>query len=231
MFNRYILREVLTSWLGVTALLLVLLLTNEVARVLSRAADNQYPRSMVLELIGLGAVHNLTIIVPVGLLLGIVLALGRLYHDSEMSAALACGVSPARVYGPVLALALVLTAALSWLSLEVAPRAMAQVLNLRGIALRAGQFAPVAPGRFRTFGGGAAVVYAQGLAPDGTLTDVFGARRARPAPDLRRWQHTLDHALPRGALHGGARQRAISHHVLHAAHHPGADAPTGGRCE
>ncbi|HTV52196.1 MAG TPA: LPS export ABC transporter permease LptF [Steroidobacteraceae bacterium] len=176
MFNRYILREVLTSWLGVTALLLVLLLTNEVARVLSRAADNQYPRSMVLELIGLGAVHNLTIIVPVGLLLGIVLALGRLYHDSEMSAALACGVSPARVYGPVLALALVLTAALSWLSLEVAPRAMAQVLNLRGIALRAGQFAPVAPGRFRTFGGGAAVVYAQGLAPDGTLTDVFVER-------------------------------------------------------
>ena len=176
MFNRYILREVLTSWLGITALLLVLLLTNEVARVLSRAADNQYPRSMVLQLIGLGAVHNLTIIVPVGLLLGIVLALGRLYHDSEMSAALACGVSPTRVYGPVLALALVLTATLTWLSLEVAPQAMAEVLNLRGIALRAGQFAPVVPGRFRTFAGGSAVVYAQGVMADGTLTDVFVER-------------------------------------------------------
>ena len=59
-----------------TGVLLVILLTNEVARVLSRAADNQYPRQMVLELIGLGALHNLTILVPIGLLLGIVFALG-----------------------------------------------------------------------------------------------------------------------------------------------------------
>lgn len=176
MFNRYILREVFTNWLGISALLLVLLLTNEVARVLSRAADNQYPRSVVLQLIGLGAVQNLSIIVPVGLLLGIVLALGRLYHDNEMTAAFACGVSPTRVYAPVIALGAVLTGILAWLSLSVAPEAMAQVLNLRGIALRAGQFAPVTPGRFRTFGGGAAVVYAQGLERDGTLTNVFVER-------------------------------------------------------
>ena len=46
---------------------------------------------MVLELILLGAVQNLSLVMPVALLLGIVLALGRLYHDSEMTAAQACG--------------------------------------------------------------------------------------------------------------------------------------------
>jgi lipopolysaccharide export system permease protein len=173
LLERYILREVVASWLAVTGVLLVILVTNEVARVLSRAADNQYPRSMVLELIGLGAVHNLNILVPIGLLLGIVLAFGRLYHDSEMTALIACGAGPARIYLPVTLLAAAMTALLAWLSLAVAPQAMVRVLNLRSIALRAGQFAPLAPGRFRTFGSGATVVYAEGENPDGTLVNVF----------------------------------------------------------
>ena len=157
-----------------TGVLLVILLTNEVARVLSRAADNQYPRQMVLELIGLGALHNLTILVPIGLLLGIVFALGRLYHDTEISAALACGVGPGRIYAPVTALAVVVTGGLAWLSLVMAPESMARVLSLRSVAVRAGQFAPVAPGRFRVFGGAqGAVVYAQGENRDGTLANVF----------------------------------------------------------
>ena len=179
--ERYILREVITSWLAVTGVLLVILVTNELARVLSRAADNQYPRSMVLELIGLGAVHNLNILVPIGLLLGIVLAFGRLYHDSEMTALIACGAGPSRIYVPVSLLALAMTALLAWLSLDVAPEAMLRVLDLRSIALRAGQFAPVAPGRFRTFGGGTTVVYAEGESPDGTLSNVFVERGRGPS--------------------------------------------------
>jgi len=176
-FERYILREVVTSWLVVTGVLLVLTVTNEVARVLSRAADNQYPRSMVLELIGLGALNTVPIIVPIGLLLAVVLAFGRLYHDSEVTAALACGARPARFYAPVSLLAVLVTGLLAWLALDVAPQAMTSVLDLRAVALRAGQLAPLAPGRFRTFGGGNTVVYAQGAAPDGTLSNVFVERR------------------------------------------------------
>lgn len=171
--ERYILREIILNWLGVTGVLSVILVINEVAQVFSRAADNQYPRSMVLELIGLGALHNLDILVPIGLLLGVVLALGRLYHDSEVTAALACGAGPGRIYVPVTLLALIVMAMLVWLSLVVAPRAMAHVLDLRRIAFEAGRLAPVAPGRFHTYGGGATVVYAQNANKDGTLTNVF----------------------------------------------------------
>ncbi len=174
--DRYILREILVSGLAVTLVLLLILVTNEGARVLSRAADNQYPRGVVLELIGLGAVHNLTIVVPIGLLLGLVMAFGRLYHDSEMTAALACGVGMNRIYVPVVLLGLIITALLAWLSLDVAPMAMARVLSLRNAAVQAGQFAPVAPGRFRTFGGGSTVVYAQNASDDGTLGNVFVER-------------------------------------------------------
>jgi lipopolysaccharide export system permease protein len=174
--GRYVLREVVTAWLVVTGVLLVILLANQVVGVLERAAANQYPQGVVLQLIGLGALQNLSLLLPVGLLLGVVLAFGRLYHDSEMAAALACGVGPANLYLPVALLAVLGTAGLAWLTMVLAPDATARALSLRSAALRAGQFAAIAPGKFRIFSGGNAVVYAQDVNADGTLADVFVER-------------------------------------------------------
>jgi lipopolysaccharide export system permease protein len=176
LLERYILREMIASGFAVTLVLVLILLTNEGARVLSRAADNQYPHDVVFTLIGLGALQHLPILVPIGLLLGMVMAFGRLYHDSEMTAALACGVGMTRIYAPVIAVGIVVAGVLAWLSLSVGPASMARVLALRSAAVHAGQFAPLAPGRFRSFGGGSTVVYAQNAAPDGTLSEVFVER-------------------------------------------------------
>jgi lipopolysaccharide export system permease protein len=174
--DRYILREVLVSWLSVSGVLLAILIPYQVARVLERAAESQYPRGVVFELIALGAVQNLSLILPVGLLLGIVLGLGRMYHDSEMSAAQACGVGARPILVPVLGFTALLAALLALLALQVSPAASARMLEQQREALRAGQFAPIAPGKFSTFGGGSTVVYAQGADADGTLRKVFVQR-------------------------------------------------------
>ncbi|HEV7608620.1 MAG TPA: LPS export ABC transporter permease LptF [Steroidobacteraceae bacterium] len=174
--DRYILREVVVSWLSVSGVLLVIMLTNQVARVLERAADSQYPRGVVFELILMGAVQNLTLVIPIALLLGIVLALGRLYHDSELTAAQACGARRRVVMLPVMAFTAVLTALLAFISLQVSPAATGRMLDVRREALRAGQFAPISAGKFSTFGGGSTVVYAQAADKDGTLRRVFVQR-------------------------------------------------------
>ena len=183
--GRYVLREVATAWLAVTGVLLIILLANEVVGVMERAAANQYPQSMVLELIGLASLQYLSVVVPVGLLLGVVLAFGRLYADSEMAAALACGVGPRTLYTPVALLAVVVAGALAWLTLVLAPEATAQALSLRNAALRAGQLAPIASGKFRTFGAGTkAVLYAQSVARDGSLGEVFLERSDGPQVEV-----------------------------------------------
>ncbi len=199
--GRYVLREVVTAWLLVTGVLLVILLVNQVVGVLERAAANQYPQDVVLELIGLGALQNLSILLPVGLLLGVVLAFGRLYHDSEMAAALACGAGPANIYLPVALLAALGTASLAWLTLVLAPQATARALNLRSAALRAGQFAPIAPGKFRTFGGGNAVVYAEAVNPDGTLAEVFVERNHGALVEVALAQRARHEVSTDGMMH------------------------------
>ncbi|MBW4051602.1 MAG: LPS export ABC transporter permease LptF [Proteobacteria bacterium] len=186
--GRYILREVITSWIVVMGVLLVILLANQLAAVLERAAASQFPQGVVLELIYLGVLQYLSFLVPFGLLLGIVLALGRLYHDSELTAALACGVKPATLYGGVIGLGVVLAAGVAAITLIVAPGATAQALTLRNAAVRAGQFAPLQPGTFRAFAGGSAVVYAEKVDRDGTLQNVFLERSqgARVEVDVAR---------------------------------------------
>jgi lipopolysaccharide export system permease protein len=174
--DRYILREVAVSWLTVSGVLLAIMLTDQVARVLERAADSHYPNGVVFELILLGAVQKLPLVIPVALLLGIVLALGRLYHDSEMTAAQACGAGSRTVLLPVLAFTALLTGLLALLSLQVSPAATGRMLEMRSEALRAGQFAPISAGKFSTFGGGSTVVYAQAADADGTLRRVFVQR-------------------------------------------------------
>jgi lipopolysaccharide export system permease protein len=105
-----------------------------------------------------------------------VLALGRLYHDSEMTAAQACGAGSRPVLIPVIGFSVLLAVLVGALSLHVVPAAGGRMLELRSEALRAGPFAPITAGKFRTFGGGSTVVYAQGAAPDGTLERVFVER-------------------------------------------------------
>ena len=99
--QRYVLREVVQTWLAVTGVLVAILVSNQLSRVLGRAASNQYGRHLVFDLIALGAVMNLSVIVPVGLLLAVVLTLGRMYHDSEMAALQACGPPVTTSWPPV----------------------------------------------------------------------------------------------------------------------------------
>jgi lipopolysaccharide export system permease protein len=174
--QKYVLREVVQTWLGVTGILVAILLSNQLSRVLGQATENQFARHVVVELIALGSVLNLAVIVPVGLLLAIVLTLGRMYHDSEMAALQACGFAPSRLLLPLLAFAVVIAVGLAWLSFVQVPRADRQAQLLRQAAVNNAQFGRLDAGRFRTFSGGDAVFYAESVDAQGLLHHVFVQR-------------------------------------------------------
>jgi lipopolysaccharide export system permease protein len=174
--QRYVLREVMQTWLAVTGVLVAILLSNQLSRVLGQAADNQYGRRVVFDLIALGAIMNLSVIVPVGLLLAVVLTLGRLYHDSEMAALQACGFGPARLLVPLFCFAGAITVGLAWLVFVQVPQADREAQLLRQSAMKAAQFGQLDAGRFRSFSGGDAVFYAERVDPEGVLHNVFVQR-------------------------------------------------------
>ncbi len=171
--QRYFLREMTLNFLGVTGALAAILFIYQLGAVLKRAADYQYPRELVLRLFALGAAENFSLLLPLGLLLGVVLALGRLYHESEMTAAQACGYGRAQAWVPVIILALPVAALSAWLNLEFAPQAAHRRVMITAAALRAGLAMPITPGRFSSFDGGRTVVYAHAVDAAGVLQRVF----------------------------------------------------------
>jgi len=152
--------------------------------VLSQAAANDFPREIVLALIGLTTMGNLSVIIPVGFFLAIMMALGRLYHESEMAAIQSCGVGPAGLFRPIAVLVVAVVALLAWLSFSAIPDASAKAQAIRAQALREAQFGLLEPGRFRTFGGGSVVFYAEGVDSNGILhnVNVFIERPSKPKP-------------------------------------------------
>ena len=170
--DRYIFREVATTWIAVTGVLLVILVSNQLARVLSQAAANQFPQSVVFSLIALTSTGFLSVIVPIGFFLAIVLALGRLYHESEMAALQACGVGPAGLFRPIAVLGVLLIGTLVWLTFFALPKTSARAQEIRTDALREAQFGALEPGRFRTFGGGNVVFYAESVDANHILHNV-----------------------------------------------------------
>jgi len=199
--DRYVFREVALSWAAVTGVLLVILVGNQLAQVLGQAAERGYPREVIFGLIGLTSIQNLTVLVPVGLLIGVVLALGRLYHESEMAALRACGIGPVQLLRPIGQLAAVVTALLAWLALVGAPAAFGRAQEIRRDALRAAEFGLLEPGKFHSFAGGSAVFYAESRDPNGDLRRVFLQRRERDRIEVALAERAQHRVEDHGTLH------------------------------
>jgi lipopolysaccharide export system permease protein len=108
----------------------------------------------------------------------VVLALGRLYHDSEMAALQACGYGPTRLLAPLFCFSAFIALGLGWLSFFQVPRADKESQLLRQSALKEAQFGQLDAGRFRSFSGGDAVFYAERVDAEGVLHNVFVQRES-----------------------------------------------------
>ena len=175
--DRYIFREIAVTWLTVTAVLLLILLTNQFARVLGEVAKGALPKDAAFQVMGLSALQYSTILVPIALFLSVMLALGRLYRDSEMPAMMACRIGPGGVYRPLLLLLLPLAAGVAWIALDLGPRAYTTIQRIGYEAQREADLASIEAGRFTTIGPDRAVVYGERVAEDRGLEKVFMQRR------------------------------------------------------
>jgi len=176
--QRYVLREVAQTWLAVTGVLVAILVANQLSRVLGLAADNQYGRHVVFDLIALAPIMNLSVIVPGGPAsrggADARAPVSRQRNGRVAGLRLRAGAA-ARAAVPF---ALAIAAGLAWLSFVQVPRADSQIQLLRRSAIKEAQFGQLDAGRFRSFSGDDAVFYAERVDADGVLHNVFVRRES-----------------------------------------------------
>ncbi len=208
--GRYLLRETAQTWLVTTTVLLLILVIYQFAEVLSDAASAKMPKDTIFQVLGLASLQLLAILTPISLFLSVLVALGRLYRDSEMSALMACGIGPGGLYRPLLILASLLTIGVGWLALVVGPAANRDIQRIAQEAKERADLSMLQTGRFMSFGNTGMVVYAEAIDDDGSLRNVFVQRRRGDEIELvvadRAWQADNDPAGVRTLRFGDGRR-------------------------
>lgn len=173
--SRYLIKEVLDTLLAVTAVLLLIVLSNQLVRYLSYAASGKIGTNILLQLLGFETPPLIAILLPLGFYLGIMLAYGRLYADNEMSVLNACGFSTRRLLSVTSLFAVLVTLTVVALTLWLNPivaakkqRVMAQdnIINT------------LQSGRFHVINGGKRVIYVEKISRDRKeASNIFIAER------------------------------------------------------
>ena len=96
--SQYILRELFTTWVGVTLVLLIVLVTNKFADVISDIAAGDILSSSLLPIIALSSIEYLIILLPLSTFLSVIIVIGRFYRDHEMTAIQVAGKGTGFIY-------------------------------------------------------------------------------------------------------------------------------------
>lgn len=166
--DRYLLREVTTSFIAATVILLLVMVGGAVADLLSKIAHGRIPADLLFTLIGLRMVDALTILMPLAVLLGVLLAYGRLWRDSEMAVLQSSGLDLVGLLRPLGLFVLPMMALLGAVSFWLAPASDRLSQRLMQEASRSLIVAGLEPGKFVDLPGRDGQMYVGEMSADGT---------------------------------------------------------------
>lgn len=163
---RYLTRELLTALFAISAILLLIFLSNQFTRFLSQAATGKFAGAILLRLIAIEIPHLLSVLLPLSLFLAILLIYGRMYADNEMTILTVCGVSRAKLTLLTLPTTFIVFILVCFLSLWLNPKLLMYRDTLLAQSGTAAQLETTLPGRFQEASGGQRIFYVESIASD-----------------------------------------------------------------
>nr|WP_255775165.1 LPS export ABC transporter permease LptF [Microbulbifer sediminum] len=187
---RYLCRELLFATLAVSAVLLLMVMSGRFVKYLAEAAAGDLSAGILFPVMGYRLPGFLEVLLPMGFFLGILLAYGRLYIESEMTVLHACGFSERRLLTYTLAPALLVALVVASMSLYLTPTGLERSSGLLTADKSRNEFDHLVPRKFVATEGGRAVYYADSLSDDrSTMNEVFlaelGSARAQTESDYQ----------------------------------------------
>jgi len=170
--NRYILRQVLGTTIVVTGFLAFIMIGGQLIRYFGQAAQGRFDVSALLLLVVYRMPDFLTLILPLGFFTALMLVLGRLYVDHEMTVLNASGVSRDNLGIMLWPLVVTMVILEGVMTLYAKPLGFEHFTKLLAEQTAKASIDRVTPGKFMS--SGTYTFYAGGQSADKTaLTDVF----------------------------------------------------------
>lgn len=183
--DRYLLRELAQATFAALIVLSIVSLGGVFTDVLGDIARGRLPAGLMLSQLGLQTIRYLPMILPLGLMIGLLLGFGRLYRDSEMPILTSVGVGPRRLLRPWAWLVLPMVGVVALCSLWLGPWAKRTSDEMIAAGNRNLLVAGLEAGRFTELPGGKGVVYVGSMSNDGTqLQRIFVYRQDKDRLDV-----------------------------------------------
>ncbi|MGM0784558.1 MAG: LPS export ABC transporter permease LptF [Pseudomonadota bacterium] len=176
---RYLTREILLTMSAVAGVLLLVIMGSRFIRYFSNAAEGEIPVNILGTLMLFHLPGFLELILPLAFFLGILLAYGQLYLNSEITVLVACGTSPMRLLQVSLVPAVLVAVLVGLCSLWLTPAGALHNEQLLEEQRSRLDFTALAPGRFQDFGDGR-TAYTESFDDDRShMQEVFISERQR----------------------------------------------------
>ena len=170
--TKYLIKETLKSQLAILFILLVIFLAQQLVRVLGSAVNGNVPVDVILPLLGLGMPTMAQLMLPLSLFLALLLTLGRLYSESEITVMQACGIGPNALVRVGLILSIVTAAIAAYNSLYLTPWALKKQVEVVENAKANPSASAITPGQFISSNNGKFVLFVDKMKGD-QLSDIY----------------------------------------------------------
>ncbi|MDT8397747.1 MAG: LPS export ABC transporter permease LptF [Pseudomonadales bacterium] len=175
---RYLSKQILGITFAATFILLLVAVLGRFLKYLAQASQGEIDPGVLVLLMSYRLPEFLQLILPLALVLGILLAHGRLYADNEMTVLFACGLSKVRLLGLTLVSSLLVAGLVAGLSLGLTPWGLVNTDALLEAQKELNEFDIMVPGIFQNISRGARTTYAETVS-DEELRNIFMHERAR----------------------------------------------------
>ncbi len=176
--DRYILREVIKSFLAILSVLLLIFISNNFIKILQQAVSGSISNDVLFQLVGLKAIDVLGTVIPPAFFFAVLYAIGRMYRDSEMTALASCGFGFRRIFRSVTFATLPVSLLVAVLAMAIIPWTQNVSEQIYKRQEKEAEMDNAIAGRFNEFKNGRVLFFAEEMSDDKTkLKNVFVQNR------------------------------------------------------
>ncbi len=172
--DRYLLKDILKTMLAISAIFILILLSNNLIKILALASEGYISNEVIPVIIGLEILRIFPILIPPAFFFATLYTLGRMYRDNEMTALAFAGLGGWFIYRSIAFVALITTILVAWLSFSVLPNASLQMEKIKIKEAETASFGNIKASEFNELRHGNLTFYAENISADGKkLSHIF----------------------------------------------------------
>jgi lipopolysaccharide export system permease protein len=175
--DKMIALDLLRTLLAVWSVIVVIIVSRQFIRVLDKAVDGQVSNQTLLTVLGLKTIIASAAFLPAALFMAVLMVLGRMYRDQEMSAVASAGGGAGTIYRAIFLLVFPVSVLAAGLSFYVSPWAEAEMEQLMHQDEESADLRGIAAGKFSEYSQGDLVFYVEKIDDDKTMHQVFVQHR------------------------------------------------------